>query len=127
MKVCVKIWGSSVAIPQNRLSKSVELSFGSLWNCLSGARGFVLWEPSERSLEDCRLSSPQNHLWNSLNRCAVSFEHSAVTLQWSILQVQKFRRYPAMLLHIICDDSANCRVEIRTKPAQHHILFFSSS
>ena len=43
----------------NHLSGSAESSFGNPQNCLSGARGFVLWESSKQSLGDCRLLSPR--------------------------------------------------------------------
>ena len=50
VKVCEEICGSSVASPRNRLSGSVELSFGRLRIHLMGSL--------ERSLGDRRLSSP---------------------------------------------------------------------
>ena len=78
VKVCAEIHGSSVGSPRDRLLGSAESFFGNPRNCLSGARGFALWESSKRSLGDRRLSSPRNRLQESAKS---SFECSMATLQ----------------------------------------------
>ena len=64
-----------------------RIVFRDQWNRLLDTRGFVLWESFERSLGDCRFSSKRNRLRESSNRCAISFERSAATLQRNIQQV----------------------------------------
>ena len=131
VKVCVKIRRSSVASPRNRLSGSTELSFGNPRNCLSGVRGFVLWESSKLSLGDCRLSSLQNCLWESaksssgivnLAQIAVQFPSKVPRQPFSgsfCRYVRRFYGYPSMFPRIVCDDSAedsqksaSCCVEV---------------
>ena len=93
MKICAESRGSSVASPQNRLlgsanclSGSAESSFGNPRNSHSGARGFVLWESSKRSLGDCRLLSLRNRLRESTNSSSGSLislvAHAVNMLNW---------------------------------------------